>query len=83
MANLCIGLMSGTSLDGVDAVVIDTTAIQLLAQTYLPYPKKLKQQLQVLTQSGKIYLEDLADIDIQVLIFLPMRSMFYSKATTS
>lgn len=69
MANLCIGLMSGTSLDGVDAVVIDTTATQLLAQTYLPYPKKLKQQLQVLTKSGKIYLEDLADIDTQVAHF--------------
>lgn len=61
--------MSGTSLDGVDAVVIDTTATQLLAQTYLPYPKKLKQQLQVLTKSGKIYLEDLADIDTQVAHF--------------
>jgi len=69
MANLCIGLMSGTSLDGVDAVVIDTTATQLLAQTYLPYPKSLKQQLQVLTQSGKIHLKDLADIDTQVAHF--------------
>ena len=61
--------MSGTSLDGVDAVVIDTTATQLLAQTYLPYPKSLKQQLQVLTQSGKIHLKDLADIDTQVAHF--------------
>ena len=69
MANLCIGLMSGTSLDGVDAVVIDTKATKLLAQTYLPYPKSLKEQLQVLTQSGKIHLKDLADIDTQVAHF--------------
>ena len=61
--------MSGTSLDGVDAVVIDTTATQLLAQTYLPYPKTLKQQLQVLTQSGKTHLKDLAGIDAQVAHF--------------
>ncbi len=69
MANLCIGLMSGTSLDGVDAVVIDATATQLLAQTYLPYPESLKQQLQVLTQSGQAHLKDLADIDTQVAHF--------------
>ncbi|RUM78711.1 MAG: anhydro-N-acetylmuramic acid kinase [Candidatus Thioglobus sp.] len=69
MANLCIGLMSGTSLDGVDAVVINTTATQLLAQTYLPYPKSLKQQLQKLTQSGQTQLKDLAGIDIQVAHF--------------
>jgi len=69
MASLCIGLMSGTSLDGVDAVVINTTATQLLAQTYLPYPKSLKQQLQKLTQSGQTQLKDLAGIDIQVAHF--------------
>jgi len=69
MANLCIGLMSGTSLDGVDAVVIDTTATQLLAQTYLPYPELLKQQLRSLTQSGQTHLKDLAAIDIQVACF--------------
>jgi len=61
--------MSGTSLDGVDAVVIDTTATQLLAQTYLPYPKSLKLLLQSLTQSGQAQLKDLADIDTQVAHF--------------
>ena len=69
MANLCIGLMSGTSLDGVDAVVVNTTATQLLAKTYLPYPKSLKQQLRSLTQSGQTQLKDLADIDTQVAHF--------------
>ena len=69
MANLCIGLMSGTSLDGVDAVVVNTTATQLLAKTYLPYPKSLKQQLRSLTQSGQTQLKDLADIDTQVANF--------------
>ncbi len=69
MANLCIGLMSGTSLDGVDAVVIDAKATQLLAHTYLPYPEAVKQHLQVLTQSGQVHLKDLADIDTQVAHF--------------
>ena len=69
MASLCIGIMSGTSLDGVDAVVIDESATRLLAQVYLPYPAPLKKQLQTLTQSGKTYLKDLANIDTQVAHF--------------
>jgi anhydro-N-acetylmuramic acid kinase len=69
MASLCIGLMSGTSLDGVDAVIVDKTATQLLAQVYLPYPTSLKKQLQALTQGGKANLKDLADIDVQVAHF--------------
>jgi len=69
MANLCIGLMSGTSMDGVDAVVIDAKATHLLAQVYLPYPEPLKQQLQTLVQSGQAQLEVLADIDTQVAHF--------------
>ncbi|MCS5592269.1 MAG: anhydro-N-acetylmuramic acid kinase [Gammaproteobacteria bacterium] len=69
MANLYVGLMSGTSLDGVDAVVIDAKATHLLAHTYLPYPESLKQQLKTLTQSGKTRLKELADIDTQVAHF--------------
>ncbi len=69
MANLYIGLMSGTSLDGVDAVVIDAGATQLLAQTYLPYTKKLKQQLRLLSQGGQVRLEEFAEIDVQVAHF--------------
>ncbi|SFV82156.1 Anhydro-N-acetylmuramic acid kinase [hydrothermal vent metagenome] len=61
--------MSGTSLDGVDAVIIDTNATKLLAQTYLPYTDELKQQLRTLTQTGQTSLKNLADIDVKVAQF--------------
>lgn len=65
MANY-IGLMSGTSLDGVDGVIIDETGRKILTQAYLPYSDKLKQSLLGLTQNSKTSLENLANIDIQV-----------------
>lgn len=64
--SLYIGLMSGTSLDGVDAVIVDKSATKLLAQTYLPYTNKLKQQLRKLTQTSQTSLENLASVDTQV-----------------
>ncbi len=69
MANLAVGLMSGTSMDGVDAALIDAKATHLLAHAYLPYPESLKQKLQVLAQDGQTHLKDLADIDTQVAHF--------------
>ncbi|QKQ24597.1 anhydro-N-acetylmuramic acid kinase [Candidatus Ruthia endofausta] len=65
MANY-IGLMSGTSLDGVDGVIINETGRKIITQAYLPYPEKLKQSLLELTQSLKTSLENLANIDIQI-----------------
>lgn len=44
-AQLYIGLMSGTSLDGVDAVVVSTHGPRLIAEHFLPYPDDLKQAL--------------------------------------
>lgn len=67
--SLYIGIMSGTSLDGVDAVVVDENATKLLAKTYLPYTNTLRKKLQTLTQTAQTSLEDLADIDIQVASF--------------
>jgi anhydro-N-acetylmuramic acid kinase len=44
--DLYIGLMSGTSLDGVDAALVDLHARpRLLATAYLPYPRELKATL--------------------------------------
>ncbi len=65
MANY-IGLMSGTSLDGVDGVIINETGRKILTQAYLPYPDKLKQSLLDLTQNSKTSLANLTNIDIQV-----------------
>lgn len=61
-----IGLMSGTSLDGVDGVIVNSMTQKIVNQAYLPYPKALKNSLRQLTQSGRTSLESLAEIDIQV-----------------
>ena len=50
-----IGLMSGTSLDGVDAVLIqmDGPAWQgAVAHSYLPYPDDIKTAVLALQQRG-------------------------------
>lgn len=47
MRHYYIGLMSGTSLDGVDAALVafDSQAGQLVKTHFLPYPENLRQQL--------------------------------------
>jgi anhydro-N-acetylmuramic acid kinase len=52
MPELYVGLMSGTSLDGVDAVLVDLSgsAPQLLTTHYRPYGTKLKADLLALHQ---------------------------------
>ncbi|SHE20815.1 Anhydro-N-acetylmuramic acid kinase [Bathymodiolus brooksi thiotrophic gill symbiont] len=58
--------MSGTSMDGVDGAVVDELGRKILAQSYLPYPDKLKQSLLKLTQDSTTSLANLAKIDIEV-----------------
>ncbi|QHE91089.1 anhydro-N-acetylmuramic acid kinase [Pandoraea fibrosis] len=43
-----IGLMSGTSLDGVDGVLVASADGRVLAEAYLPFPSDLRETLMVL-----------------------------------
>jgi anhydro-N-acetylmuramic acid kinase len=65
-ARYYIGLMSGTSLDGVDGVIVDDLKQQIVAQIYQVYTPKLKQNLRELTQTAQTSLANLATIDIQI-----------------
>ncbi|MBV8658967.1 MAG: anhydro-N-acetylmuramic acid kinase [Burkholderiales bacterium] len=54
VSSLYLGLMSGTSLDGVDAVIVDfgSPSPRLIASTLLPFDAKLKAELLALQQPG-------------------------------
>ncbi|MFT5643362.1 MAG: anhydro-N-acetylmuramic acid kinase [Janthinobacterium sp.] len=53
-STLYIGLMSGTSLDGVDGALVDIKpgAITTLASAYLPFPAALRASLMALQMAG-------------------------------
>lgn len=63
---LYIGLMSGTSLDGVDAalVEIDQQGLpHLLASHYIPYSDELQKELFSISQQADVNIQQLATLD--------------------
>ena len=51
MRELYIGLMSGTSLDGVDGVLVEESS-RVIAHSYAPFPVALRQEFLALNTSG-------------------------------
>ena len=63
-----IGLMSGTSADGIDAVLISTEGAQskLIGSHHRPLPAPLREEILAFRQAGQNELHRLATLDVQL-----------------
>jgi anhydro-N-acetylmuramic acid kinase len=66
MSDLYIGLMSGTSADGIDAALVDFSnkKPRLLATHYTPYSQDLRQKVLELAKPGANEIHRLGELDI-------------------
>ena len=64
-----IGLMSGTSVDGIDAALVDIVGtdydlkVELLAGATYPYPTKLRKQILAVCGGAALSIAELAELD--------------------
>lgn len=67
MSNLYLGIMSGTSLDGVDLALMDFSgnSARLIAADVMPMPEKIRKKLTALLHSGETTLQNLGELDHQ------------------
>lgn len=84
MTELYIGLMSGTSLDGIDAALVEfqDNRVQLIAFEYQPFSDDIKNQLaQISDANTMIFLKDYGAMDTQLgLLFASIIQMLLNKA---
>ncbi|MFY7697672.1 MAG: anhydro-N-acetylmuramic acid kinase [Legionella sp.] len=64
--SLLIGLMSGTSMDGIDAALVDTSTHQLLHGITRPYSRPIQQLLLTACNHETMNLADFCKLDRQV-----------------
>jgi anhydro-N-acetylmuramic acid kinase len=65
---LYLGLMSGTSADGIDAAVVDFSAQfpHVVATAYTPYTAELREKILSLYQPGENEIHRLSELDVQL-----------------
>ena len=66
MSNLYVGLMSGTSADGIDTVLVDfsNTTPRMVASHYTPYHPELRKQILDLCHPGENEIHRLGELDV-------------------
>jgi anhydro-N-acetylmuramic acid kinase len=64
--SIYLGLMSGTSMDGIDAAVMDVTTHRLLGGLTLPYTQSLYERLQILMNSATASLEEIWQLNTAI-----------------
>ncbi len=66
MKDLFIGLMSGTSADGIDAALVDFSESQpvVIETHYTPYPPTLREKILALCEKGDDEIQRLGELDI-------------------
>jgi anhydro-N-acetylmuramic acid kinase len=87
MPELYIGLMSGTSVDGIDAALVNFSGekIRLVAFEYAPFADDLKATIQHLSTAGElISLQDYGNLDARLgLLFADTVNALLAKANLS
>lgn len=63
MGQRYIGLLSGTSMDAIDAALVELEPLQLLATYTFPLPSPLRQELFTLVERRTTSLEELGSLD--------------------
>ena len=68
---LAIGIMSGTSLDGVDACLVDikkgkNSKFNIVYFTYVPYDKELKQRILSVSSNKPCNIQTICSLNIEI-----------------